>query len=209
MYGNANAHIDKNLTPTIVLSPSLDSGLMKEEIFGPILPIIPTKSIDEAIEFVRAKDKPLAAYYFGKNSMSNPNLVRCKNEISTGCFSVNEVGMAMANSDLPFGGVGASGYGRYHGKEGFFNCSNKKSIIMKDANKKWPFDMVFPPYTKDKTDKIAFVSKYLDITQAQMGKRIIKFWIIVFILWLLFTGRAKRIWKRIQFAIKMIKMMNK
>jgi aldehyde dehydrogenase (NAD+) len=164
VYGNGNAHNDKNLIPSIILNPSPDSPLMQEEIFGPILPIITTKSIDEAIEFVRARDKPLAAYYFGANSSKNANMMRCKNEISTGCFTVNDVMLAMANSDLPFGGVGASGMGRYHGKEGFLACSNRKSILMKTPIKTWPADAVFPPFTKSKQSLIKFASTRLDIT---------------------------------------------
>jgi aldehyde dehydrogenase (NAD+) len=209
VYGNANAHNDKNLTPSIILNPSPDSPLMQDEIFGPILPIITTASIDEAISFVRARDKPLAAYYFGSNSSRNANLMRCKNEISTGCFSVNEVGLAMANSDLPFGGVGASGMGRYHGKEGFVNCSNKKSILMKTPIKSWPADVVFPPFTKSKQSLFKFAEKRLDITQRQLVKRIITFWLLIFILWYVVSGRAKKFWKKVKFAWKMIKMMNK
>ena len=182
---------------------------MQEEIFGPILPIITTKSIDEAIEFVRARDKPLAAYYFGANSSKNANMMRCKNEISAGCFTVNDVMLAMANSDLPFGGVGASGMGRYHGKEGFLACSNRKSILMKTPIKTWPADAVFPPFTKSKQSLIKFASTRLDITQAQLVKRIIAFWLIILVLFWIVSGRAKKFWKKIKFAWKMIKMMNK
>ena len=150
VYGNANAHIDKNLTPTVVLLPAADSPMMNDEIFGPILPIVPVANMDEAIAYIRAKDKPLAAYYFGKNSSSNASLQKCKQGVTGGAFVVNEVAMQMANSDLPFGGVGPSGNGRYHGRAGFQNCSNMKSILTKDPIKMWPYSVVFPPYTKDK-----------------------------------------------------------
>ena len=109
VYGNANAHVDKNLTPTVVLSPSPDSPMMMGEIFGPILPVVPVANMEEAIAYIRGKDKPLAAYYFGSNSSSNKSLKLCKDGVTAGAFVVNEIGMQMANSDLPFGGVGPSG----------------------------------------------------------------------------------------------------
>jgi acyl-CoA reductase-like NAD-dependent aldehyde dehydrogenase len=72
--GNANADQDKNLVPTVVLNPILSSPLMQEEIFGPILPVFTYRTIQEAIDFVNKIDKPLAVYYFGKNSSSNRSL---------------------------------------------------------------------------------------------------------------------------------------
>ena len=71
VVGNANAHEDKNIIPTVVVNPNVDSALMKEEVFGPILPIITYADIDEAIKFVNDRDKPLTLYYFGKSHGSN------------------------------------------------------------------------------------------------------------------------------------------
>ena len=90
MYGNPNAHQDKNLLPTVILNPSPDSPLMQDEIFGPILPVITTKSYEEAQQFILARDKPLAAYYFGKNSSYNKNLTEFKLRISAGSMCVND-----------------------------------------------------------------------------------------------------------------------
>lgn len=106
---------------------------MKEEIFGPILPIITYNTIEDAIKFINDRDKPLAIYYFGSNSNSNKNLIKVQNSTSSGSFVVNEVITQMLNPYLPFGGVGASGYGRLHGKQGFDECSNLKSILRKGA----------------------------------------------------------------------------
>ena len=117
--GNGNANLDKNLLPTVILNPSPDSQLMKEEIFGPILPVFTYKNIQEAIDFIHRIDKPLAVYYFGHNSSSNPSLRRLKEETSSGAFLVNDIAIHFLNADTPFGGVGGSGYGRCHGKEGF------------------------------------------------------------------------------------------
>jgi aldehyde dehydrogenase (NAD+) len=72
----------------------------------------------------------------------------------------------MINSDLPFGGVGGSGYGRYHGKAGFEECCNKKSVLVKDALTMWPFNKVMPPYTSDKKQFITFLATKLDYTQS-------------------------------------------
>lgn len=110
---------DQSLAPTVILNPSLDSKLMNEEIFGPILPVFTFKDTDEAVAFIRKIDKPLAVYYFGANSSRNKNMLRFKQETSSGAFVVNELGYQVLNGDLPFGGVGGSGYGRTHGYEGF------------------------------------------------------------------------------------------
>jgi len=76
LIGNANAHEDKNLTPTVILNPLETSPMMKEEIFGPILPIITYNTIEDAIKFINARDKPLSVYYFGSNSDSNQNMIK-------------------------------------------------------------------------------------------------------------------------------------
>ena len=163
--GNANASRDKNLTPTIILNPVLDSPVMQDEIFGPILPVLTYKTLDEAIETIKSLDKPLAVYYFGKNSSSNKNLKRLRAETSSGAFLVNEIAVQYFNADTPFGGVGGSGYGRSHGKEGFLQCCNKKSVILKSVWNFWPFTVTVPPYTPDKQRTIKFLMTKMDYTQ--------------------------------------------
>jgi len=74
VIGNEKAHLDKDLKPSVILNPSPESPLMKDEIFGPILPIITYKNIQEAIEFINNRPKPLATYYYGSNSQWNANL---------------------------------------------------------------------------------------------------------------------------------------
>ena len=95
-------------------------------------------------------DKPLGIYYFGKNSSGNKNLMKLKNETSSGAFLVNEVALHYLNAGSPFGGVGKSGYGRCHGKEGYIQCSNQKSIILKPVLNFYPFTVTAPPYTPHK-----------------------------------------------------------
>ena len=148
VIGNANAHEDKNLLPTVVMEPSLDSPLMQEEIFGPILPVYPFKDIDDAIKFVVNKEKPLAVYYFGNSKSENAR--RVEKETFSGAYVTNDVFMHAASSFLPFGGVGYSGYGRYHGFEGFKQMSNAKSVLIKNPMTGWPYSVIFPPFTTEK-----------------------------------------------------------
>ena len=104
VVGNGRAHIDKNLTPTVVLNPSLQSELMKEEIFGPILPVVTYRSFNEAVEIINSKEKPLVVYYFGKQNSANYK--RLEFETSSGALVTNEANFHGINSFLPFGGVG-------------------------------------------------------------------------------------------------------
>lgn len=108
----------KYVEPTVIVNPDLSSPVMEEEIFGPVLPIITFKNIDEVINFINKKDKPLAVYYFGKTG-KNANRDRLMAETSSGAFVQNEVMIQTINHEFGFGGVGSSGYGRYGGYEGF------------------------------------------------------------------------------------------
>lgn len=95
--------------------------MMNEEIFGPILPLYSFKELSEVIKEINGRDKPLAVYMF---SEKKKNIEAVKTQTQSGCFSVNEATIQVANSHLPFGGVGKSGYGRYHGEAGFKYFSN-------------------------------------------------------------------------------------
>lgn len=91
--------------------------MMKEEIFGPILPVFKFSKIEEAIQKINEGDKPLVLYYFG--GTFGKNKTKVEKETSSGAYVVNDVLVHLLNPDLPFGGVGMSGYGKYHGKAGF------------------------------------------------------------------------------------------
>lgn len=119
IYGGRVDREIKYVEPTIIIDPEIDSPLMTEEIFGPILPIRTFNQFDEVIDHINAGDKPLAIYYFGKVVGNNPNKDRLINETSSGGFLTNDAIIHSANHELGFGGVGASGYGRYGGYEGF------------------------------------------------------------------------------------------
>ena len=131
--------------PTIIDSPNINSSLMTEEIFGPILPICEYSSLQELIKYINSKPKPLALYCFSENSQVASEL---KDKTSSGAFVQNDAVMYLANNDLPFGGVGQSGYGRYHGKSGFDSCSNLKSVVESKCSDPFPVSSKFPPYTE-------------------------------------------------------------
>lgn len=122
---------DKTLyiAPTLLDNPALDSAVMTEEIFGPVLPVVTLDSkgsfIDDVTEFITEREKPLALYYFG-NEADGWKLVK---RASSGGGCINDVIMHIANENIPFGGVGNSGMGRYHGRESFEVFSHTRSIV--------------------------------------------------------------------------------
>jgi coniferyl-aldehyde dehydrogenase len=115
------------LAPTVVLGVTDDMRIAHEEIFGPILPIFPYRDIDDAIDYVNARPRPLALYYFGND---DPDRRKVLDRTTSGNVTINGTIMHVAQDDLPFGGVGASGMGKYHGIEGFRTLSHPKGILV-------------------------------------------------------------------------------
>jgi coniferyl-aldehyde dehydrogenase len=111
------------LAPTVVLGVTDDMRIAHEEIFGPILPIFPYRDIDDAIDYVNARPRPLALYYFGNDG---PDRRKVLDRTTSGNVTI----MHVAQDDLPFGGVGASGMGKYHGVEGFRTLSHPKGVLV-------------------------------------------------------------------------------
>ncbi len=126
VVGGQSEQAQKYIAPTILLNPELDSRVMRDEIFGPILPIIEVESIDNAITFINEREKPLALYLF-TNDDAVVNQVTEQTSAGTQC--VNDAVIFMVNHRLPFGGVGNSGMGSYHGKWGFDTFSHLKPIM--------------------------------------------------------------------------------
>jgi aldehyde dehydrogenase (NAD+) len=140
-------------SPTLVLDPPLDSRLMTEEIFGPVLPLLSISGFDAAVAFVQKRDKPLSAYLFSNNSAQQQQWV---DQISSGSQCINDVLMFMAVSELPFGGVGPSGMGQYSGKAGFEQFSHLKSVLKRPL---WPeLPVRFAPYASWKAKVLSWLS---------------------------------------------------
>jgi aldehyde dehydrogenase (NAD+) len=116
---------EKFIAPTIIDEVKPDFLIMQEEIFGPILPVMTFNHIDEAIDYIYKNEKPLAFYYFGKNKKATEVLEKT----TSGGACINDTLMHITNHKLPFGGVGNSGLGKYHGKESFLAFSNKRAIV--------------------------------------------------------------------------------
>lgn len=116
---------ERFVAPTIIENVEPNFLIMQGEIFGPILPVMTFESIDEPIDYINKNEKPLAFYYFGKNKKAKEVLART----SSGGACVNDTLMHIANHHLPFGGVGSSGMGKYHGHESFFAFSNKRAVV--------------------------------------------------------------------------------
>jgi coniferyl-aldehyde dehydrogenase len=123
----ALAHVgDRKFTPTVILDVTDDMTVMREEIFGPILPIVTYRDIDDAIAYVNGRPRPLALYYFGRNGESRRKVLE---RTTSGNVTVNDTLMHYVQNDLPFGGIGESGMGAYHGREGFKTFSHAKGIF--------------------------------------------------------------------------------
>jgi len=144
----------QKMAPTIVTNAPEDTKLMQEEIFGPILPLVSFDNMSEAIAFVNKRPRPLALYYFGNDSGEREQVL---NNTIAGGVSVNETIMHISQEDLPFGGVGASGMGAYHGKFGFDAFSKLKPIFHQSR-----FNGLFlfkPPYGKRFETLVKFLMK--------------------------------------------------
>lgn len=116
----------RKIPPTMVLNTTPDMKLRQEEIFGPVLPVVEYESVDEAIDIVNGGDKPLGLYYFGNKSGERRKVL---DRTSSGGVTVNDVIMHIGQEDLPFGGVGPSGHGGYHGRWGFDNFSHQRAVF--------------------------------------------------------------------------------
>jgi len=139
-----------SIQPTVVVDPDPAEPLMTDEIFGPILPVMTMQSLDDAIGFVNSRPKPLAAYLFTKTKSIRERVIK---EVSAGGMVINHLLFQFSTNKLPFGGVGPSGMGAYHGKFGFEQFSHKKSVMTKPTRPDLGA-FIYPPYT-EKAFKLA------------------------------------------------------
>jgi len=138
---------DRFMDMHVYTNVKADDILMEDELFGPILPIVRADSIDEALDFINSREKPLSLYVFSKSKATHEAFL---NGTSSGSVCINDVIVQFAVETLPFGGVGGSGYGAYHGKHSFDTFTHKKSVLVRD------FGFIgenlvksrYPPYTE-------------------------------------------------------------
>jgi coniferyl-aldehyde dehydrogenase len=128
---------------SLVVDPAPDLRIMQEEIFGPILPVIPYDSVDAAIEIINAGDRPLGLYVFGDDRAVTDRVL---GNVTSGGAAVNACAAQGALPSLAFGGVGASGMGRHHGLEGFREFSNPRGVVVRGTGDH--FDAFSAPYAK-------------------------------------------------------------
>lgn len=150
--GEINA-LDRIIQPTVLEKVSFNDKIMEEEIFGPLLPVISYTDLEVAIRQVNSFPKPLACYIFTNNKVQKKKILK---EISFGGGAVNDSVMHIANSNLPFGGVGNSGIGNYHGEAGFKSFSHYKSILEK--SNMMELSLKYYPHTKG---KLAWIKRFM------------------------------------------------
>ncbi len=130
------------IEPTVILDPSPSDPVLADEIFGPLLPVLTVESLDQAVDFVNSRPKPLALYVFASGQVGRDLIDR----IPSGGAVINHIAMHCLVPQLPFGGVGASGMGAYHGKWGFETLSHRRAVLSKPA--KPDPRLVYPPYSQ-------------------------------------------------------------
>lgn len=135
----------RKIPPTLIPEPADDMKVMQEELFGPLLPIKTYKNFDETIDFVNANPRPLAAYYFGHDKQEEQAVLT---RTTSGGACINDVIMHVMQEELPFGGVGPSGMGSYHGLQGFKTFSHAKSIYRQSSINVGKLGGMLPPYGK-------------------------------------------------------------
>ncbi|XP_049410987.1 aldehyde dehydrogenase family 3 member F1-like [Solanum stenotomum] len=166
IYGGSSDEDNLYIEPTVLLDPPMQSTIMTEEIFGPLLPLITLDKIEDSIEFINARPKPLTIYAFTKNEEFKRRITK---GTSSGSLVFNDTIIQYAVDTLPFGGVGQSGFGRYHGKFSFDTFSHEKAI----ARRSFLTDIWFryPPWSDHTLQlfKSAFIYDYLSIVLITLG----------------------------------------
>ena len=154
--GEADAD-DRYIAPTVLTDVELDSPVMDDEIFGPVLPVLAVDSLDEAIALVNQRDKPLALYVFSEHTGEVDQVVSAT---TSGGVTVNGALWHFVVPELPFGGVGESGTGAYHGRFGFETFSHRRAIHERSTSVDPP--LLYPPYTADKQKNLQLAAKLPD-----------------------------------------------
>ncbi|XP_016480390.2 aldehyde dehydrogenase family 3 member F1 [Nicotiana tabacum] len=168
VYGGSVDEENMVIEPTILLNPPLDAEIMIEEIFGPLLPIITLNNIEESIQFINSRPKPLAIYAFTKNDSLKEKILQ---ETSSGSLTFNDAMVQFLADTLPFGGVGQSGFGRYHGKFSFDTFSHEKAVLHRSFLIE--LEPRYPPWNDFKMDfvRLAYDFDYVGLVLLLLGLR--------------------------------------
>ena len=146
----------RQMPPVLVFDAPADSQLLKEEIFGPVLPVLPYDTLEQAIDYINARPRPLALYWFGTDVASRDKVLA---RTVSGGVTVNDTLMHIAHENLPFGGVGESGWGSYHGEAGFLRLSQQKPVLVQS---KWARgDLFYPPYGQRFEQVMGLLKRFL------------------------------------------------
>ncbi|KAG6700903.1 hypothetical protein I3842_08G136400 [Carya illinoinensis] len=166
VHGGSSDEENLFIEPTILLNPPLEAEIMTEEIFGPLLPIITIDKIQESIDIINSRSKPLAIYAFTKDETLKREILA---ETSSGSVVFNDALIQFLCDDLPFGGVGQSGFGRYHGKYSFVTFSHEKAVLQKGFFPE--IEPRYPPWNsfKLKFIRLAYNFDYLGLLLLIMG----------------------------------------
>ena len=156
VFGGKYNEEKRYIEPTIIEVSSFDAATMSEEIFGPVLPVLTYDNLDNAIKQIKKLSKPLALYLFTTNNDVEQKVL---NEISSGGVSINDTITHLANSNMPFGGVGNSGIGSYHGKDTFMTFSHRRSVLKKPAGLGFGGAMMYPSYTEKQLNLVKKIFK--------------------------------------------------
>ena len=152
VFGGRYNKEQRYIEPAILCPKSLNAACMQEEVFGPLLPVFPYSDLKEVIHYINSHPKPLALYVFSENRTVIREILQ---QTSSGGVSVNDTISHMIHPDLPFGGVGASGMGAYHGEYSFQTFSHMKSVLIRSSFLGIP--ITYPPYTER---KLALVRRF-------------------------------------------------
>jgi aldehyde dehydrogenase (NAD+) len=156
LAGGQMTRDNKFIAPTLLANAPLDSAVMTNEIFGPVLPLFPYQTLSEPLEYIQANEKPLALYIYSKN---NANINKIIDNTRAGGTVINNNDIHFFNHNLPFGGVNNSGIGKGHGKFGFEAFSNARGVMKQILPS--GLQLMMPPYTDFKRKLIELTIKWL------------------------------------------------
>lgn len=147
---------ERRVPLTVVTDTTPDMKIMQEEIFGPLLPILASETLDDSLQYIQSHDRPLALYWFGEDKAKREKVLR---ESHSGGVSINECAWHVVQEDIPFGGVGPSGMGAYHGEAGFESFSHMKGVFTQSRFSQG--SKLHPPYTDKTHGMIKLMKKFL------------------------------------------------